>query len=86
MAGNRGKRGPGRPKGAVNKTTAEAKEAIAMAFEGIGGQKAFEAWAKENQSVYYGQIFPKLLPVQVKHGNDPESGPFVLQVVKQGHA
>jgi hypothetical protein len=67
--------GKGRPKGSVNKKTAEAKDAIAKAFEGIGGQKAFEAWAKANPDTYYATIFPKLLPVQVKHGND-DDGPF----------
>jgi hypothetical protein len=69
--------GKGRPKGSVNKTTAEAKEAIAMAFVGIGGQKAFEDWAKANPDTYYGSVFPKLLPVQVNHANN-EGGKLVI--------
>ena len=69
--------GKGRPKGSVNKTTAEAKEAIALAFVGIGGQKAFEAWAKANPDTYYGTVFPKLLPVQVNHA-DNKGGKLVI--------
>lgn len=76
MSGNRGK---GRPKGAVNKTTAEAKEAIAQAFVGIGGQKAFEAWAKSNPDVYYASVFPKLLPVQVNHGAGEGKGRITIE-------
>lgn len=60
--------GPGRKKGVPNKTTTSAKEAIALAAEGLGGKDRLIAWAKEdplNERVFWGTIYPKLLPLQV---------------------
>jgi hypothetical protein len=60
--------GRGRPKGALNKTTALAKEAIAYAAEGLGGAERLIVWAKEdaqNERAFWTQIYPKLLPLQV---------------------
>jgi hypothetical protein len=60
--------GKGRPKGARNKTTTIAKEAIALAAEQLGGVDRLVAWAKEderNEHTFWGTIFPKLLPLQV---------------------
>lgn len=62
------KGGPGRPKGVPNKITTEAKTAIAMAFEGIGGLPALITWAKKNatnRAIFYTHIYTKLIPVQV---------------------
>ena len=59
---------PGRPKGALNKTTMAAKEAIAYAFEGLGGAERLVKWAKsdeKNESAFWVSIYPKLLPLQV---------------------
>jgi hypothetical protein len=44
------KAGPGRPKGTLNKVGQEAKHAIALAFEGIGGIDALIDWAKKNHT------------------------------------
>lgn len=63
-----GKAGPGRPKGLQNKTTIAAKDAIAQAADELGGAKRLVAWAKEdklNERVFWGSIYPKLLPLQV---------------------
>lgn len=63
-----GRAGPGRPKGALNKTTRVAKEAIAYAAEGLGGADRLVAWAREdakNESAFWTTIYPKLLPLQV---------------------
>ena len=56
----------GRVTGSHNKVTTQAKEAIQMAFEGIGGVPALIAWAKDekNQGAFY-SLFSKLLPVQM---------------------
>jgi hypothetical protein len=65
---NRGNAGKGRPKGAKNKTTLIAKEAIAAAAEKLGGTDRLVAWAKEddkNEHTFWGTIYPKLLPLQV---------------------
>jgi hypothetical protein len=60
--------GKGRTKGALNKTTKTAKEAIALAAEKLGGADRLVAWAQEepqNERVFWGTIYPKLLPLQV---------------------
>jgi hypothetical protein len=59
---------PGRPKGSRNKTTQIAKDAIAEAAEQLGGAARLVAWAKEdkaNERIFWGQIYTKLLPLQV---------------------
>lgn len=63
-----GKAGPGRPKGVPNKTTVIAKDAIAKAAEALGGVDRLVAWAQKdpsNEKVFWGTIYPKLLPLQV---------------------
>lgn len=63
--------GKGRPKGALNKTTAAAKDAIAQAAEALGGASRLVDWAKEepaNERIFWGTIYPKLLPLQVSNG------------------
>lgn len=68
---NTGRFGPGnagKPKGATSKTTRTAKEAIALAAEGLGGADRLIAWAKEdplNERAFWSNIYPKLLPLQV---------------------
>ena len=60
--------GKGRPKGALNKTTTLAKDAIALAADKLGGTNRLVAWAQEdpaNERVFWGQIYTKLLPLQV---------------------
>ena len=62
-AGNKGK-----PKGASHKTTRTAKEAIAAAAEALGGSDRLVDWVREdpaNEKVFWGTIYPKLLPLQV---------------------
>jgi hypothetical protein len=65
--------GKGRPKGALNKTTQIAKDAIALAAEALGGTKRLSDWAKEdpkNEAAFWTTIYPKLLPLQVSGGLD----------------
>lgn len=78
----RGNAGKGRRAGSVNKTTREAKEAIEMAFQGIGGVNALIAWARDNQSAFFTSIYPKLLPVQHKVGGDATNPLTVNHVVR----
>lgn len=56
--------GAGRKKGSANKTTVKVREAMELAFEGIGGVPALIEWAEDNQTEFY-KLFVKLLPVQV---------------------
>jgi hypothetical protein len=65
---------PGKPKGAISKTTRAAKEAIAFAAEGLGGAERLVAWAQEdpkNEAAFWTSIYPKLLPLQV--AGDPDN-------------
>jgi hypothetical protein len=58
----------GRQKGTPNKLTGLARDAIAAAAENLGGSKRLTAWAKEdnaNERVFWGTIYPKLLPLQL---------------------
>ena len=64
MSEQKGKRFGGRQKGTPNKTTAKVKEAMELAFEGIGGVPALIKWADGNKTEFY-KLFVKLLPVQV---------------------
>ena len=60
--------GKGRPKGALNRHTTSAKEAIAQAAEGLGGTNRLIAWAQAdpvNERAFWATIYPKLLPLQV---------------------
>lgn len=64
---------PGKPKGAVNKVTKAAKEAIAEAAERLGGVDRLVEWVKEdpgNERVFWGTVYPKLLPLQVNGAGD----------------
>lgn len=65
--------GKGRPKGARNKTTTIAKEAIAQVFDSLGGAPALEKWVRsdpDNEKAFYVQVWPKLLPLQVNGAGD----------------
>lgn len=76
--------GKGRPKGAINKTTQTAKEAIATAAEALGGAERLTAWAKEdpsNEKVFWGTIYPKLLPLQV--AGSGENGELVINTIQR---
>jgi hypothetical protein len=74
MAGeNLPKRGPGRPKGSQNKVGKAAKEVIAAAADELGGQQRLVEWAKsdpQNEKVFWGTIYPKLLPLQLSGDAD----------------
>jgi hypothetical protein len=62
----------GRQKGTPNKLTTLAKDAIAQAAEGLGGTNRLIAWAKsddQNERVFWGQIYTKLLPLQLTGEN-----------------
>lgn len=55
---------PGRPEGAQNKLTLQAREAFQMAFDAVGGVERLSAWAGENLEAFY-KIYSKLIPVSL---------------------
>lgn len=76
----------GRQKGTPNKTTQAAKDAIASAAEQLGGTARMVEWAKEdpaNERVFWGTIYPKLLPLQVSGADD---GPIKIEIVRFSNA
>lgn len=78
------RKGRGRPKGSVNKVGKEAKEVIAAAAEGIGGLDRLIEWAllaPENERVFWGTIYPKLLPLQVHGAGD--AGEHLIRTVER---
>lgn len=55
---------PRRPKGVPNKLTTVFKEAVMIAYQGIGGDTAFTAWAGANPTEFY-KIASRLIPQEV---------------------
>jgi len=78
------RKGAGRPKGSINKTTATAKAMIEGAATALGGMERMVAWAQEapeNERAFWATIYPKLLPLQV---NGPgEGGAFIHKVITE---
>lgn len=62
----KGKKTGGRQAGTANRQTTALKDAIQMAFEGIGGVRALTAWAKANPDLFYTKVAIKLLPHDVR--------------------
>lgn len=63
--------GPGRPKGVPNKLSRTARENIEKVFEDMGGAEGMKQWAERserNRTIFYSEIFPKLIPLDVSHG------------------
>lgn len=54
----------GRPKGAKGKLTTVFKEAVMIAYQGIGGDTAFTSWAEKNPTEFY-KIASRLIPQEV---------------------
>lgn len=80
----KGQKTGGRTKGTPNKMTQTAKDAIALAAEQLGGANRLVAWAKEdplNERVFWGTIYPKLLPLQVTGDG---GGPITVEIVQFG--
>lgn len=71
MAEGVGNRGKGRPKGALNKTTASVKAALQNVYAKRGGDAALLAWADENQTEFY-KLWGRMLPTEV---SGPDGGP-----------
>lgn len=66
-------RGPGRPKGSVNKLGKEAKEVIAEAAARLGGVDRLLEWCQEdkkNEHAFWSSIYPKLIPLTVQGDKD----------------
>jgi hypothetical protein len=63
----------GRQKGTPNRVTSAAREAMQLAFEGIGGVDALTTWAKKNQTEFF-KLYARLIPIQ-QEISGPEGEP-----------
>jgi hypothetical protein len=75
----------GRKKGTSNKVTAVAKEVIGAVATELGGKDRMLEWVKadpQNERIFWSQIYPKLLPVQLTGQND--GGPIVVRWKEPG--
>src|SRR3954464_5354388 len=73
----------GRKKGTPSKATVKAKDAIAAAADRLGGVDRLVAWVQEdpaNERIFWGSIYPKLIPVQVQ-GDQAELPPLRIERV-----
>lgn len=66
-SGQFGKGNPGKPKGAVNHLTKSVKEALEIAFEGVGGVEKLTEWATANPNEFF-KLWIKLLPTKIEGG------------------
>ena len=78
--------GKGRPKGSPNKTTSSAREAFALAFQGIGGTEALQVWAKENTTEFF-KLYARLIPVEhVGAGGDGPISTIVKHIYESSES
>lgn len=86
ISGRFGPGNPGKPKGAVAKTTKIAKAVIAEAADRLGGVNRLVSWAQEdpqNERAFWSSIYPRLLPLQLS-GED--GGPIRIFAVSTDEA
>jgi hypothetical protein len=76
-----GKGNPGKPKGAVNKNTAQLKDMILKALDSAGGAEYLERRANDPRTAaaFLGLV-GKVLPMTI--ANDKES-PFTITVIER---
>ena len=74
-----GKKTGGRGKGTPNKITRAFREAVQIAYDEIGGDEAFAAWARENPTDFY-KIAARLIPHQI----DAADGVTIQVVIQRG--
>jgi hypothetical protein len=68
----------GRKKGTPNRTSASVKAALLLAYDAIGGDAEFAAWAKANRTEFY-RLYAKLLPTEIKNA---DGEPFELRITR----
>lgn len=75
----KGRKTGGRKKGTPNKLTVAAREAMQLAFDGVGGVDGLIQWAKENSTEFY-KIYARLIPLEVEHGGNPNGDAIKVDV------
>lgn len=73
----KGKKTGGRTAGTPNKVTKSAREAFALAFDGLGGADALTSWAIDNPTEFY-KLYARLIPQE--HVGEGGTGPIATTV------
>jgi len=76
---NRGNAGKGRIAGSTNKSTKSAKEAYALAFDGLGGAAALQQWGKANLTEFY-KLHARLIPTE-SHVSGADGAPLGVVIL-----
>ena len=63
----RGRKTGGRKKGSLNVVTRSVKQALARAFDDLGGVPSLGAWGRENPGDFY-RLWGRLVPLDVTSG------------------
>ena len=73
----------GKPVGALSKVSRSAKEALTLAFEGIGGLPALETWARDpaNRGAFY-SLWGKMIPKAIE-ASGLDGGELVVTIVRK---
>lgn len=71
-------RGPGRPKGSLNKITADLRAAIIGAFKDAGGRKYLARLAETHPQVF-SMLLGKILPTEVVGEG---GGPLTIKIIR----
>lgn len=72
----------GRKRGISNKLSMSVKETIEQVAKNLGGTRGLEKWANKdpaNARIFWGNIYPKLLPLQA---NVDVNGKIEISVMK----
>ena len=83
QAENLTRKGLGRPKGSLNRTTTVAKDILSDVADRLGGSNRLYAWVladPDNEKAFWTGIWPKLLPLQI--GGDQDA-PLVTIVERR---
>lgn len=75
-----GKRGPGRPKGSVNRITKTLREMILEALDGAGGVEYLKEQARDNPDQFLA-LLGKIIPLQV---SGESGGPIRIEATWLG--
>lgn len=82
-------RGPGRPKGVLNKIGVQCKENIIEVFSRVGGVAAMATWARKNRTEFY-RIYARLIPnyvvatVDIRDASELTDGELISIIASAG--
>ncbi|BCA54648.1 hypothetical protein W02_17880 [Nitrospira sp. KM1] len=72
----------GRKRGIPNKLTSNFRDAILLAYQDIGGHRAFAEWATENKTDFY-KIAARLIPGEIRNSSDNEIRVIIARTVEE---